>query len=52
MDEKLWEDLYEIMNSGDYVCGLNYVQGEHQINYRNVRMYLLKDWTAIYKKLS
>ena len=50
--DTIWEDLYEIMNSGDYVCGLNYVQGEHQINYRNVRMYLLKDWTAIYKKLS
>lgn len=49
--DTIWEDLYEIMNRGDYVCGLNYVQGEHQINYRNVRMYLLKDWTAKYKKI-
>ncbi len=47
----LWKNLYEIMERGDYVCGLNYVQGEHQINYRNVRLYLLKDWTAKYKKL-
>lgn len=49
--ETLWETLYEIMERGDYVCGLNYVQGEHQINYRNVRLYLLKDWTAKYKKI-
>ncbi len=49
--DTIWENLYEIMNRGDYVCGLNYVQGEHQINYRNVRMYLLKDWTAKYKKI-
>lgn len=47
----LWESLYEIMERGDYVCGLNYVQGEHQINYRNVRLYLLKDWSAKYKKI-
>lgn len=47
----LWETLYEKMEYGDYVCGLNYVQGEHQINYRNVRLYLLKDWTAKYKKI-
>lgn len=47
----LWQDLYEIMDRGDYVCGLNYVQGEHQINYRNVRLFLLKDWTAKYKKI-
>ena len=47
----LWETLYEKMEYGDYVCGLNYVQGEHQINYRNVRLYLLKDWTANYKKI-
>lgn len=49
--ETLWETLYKIMERGDYVCGLNYVQGEHQINYRNIRLYLLKDWSAKYKKI-
>jgi hypothetical protein len=44
--ETMWEKLYEIMTRGDYVCGLNYVSGEHQINYRNVRLFLMKDWEA------
>jgi hypothetical protein len=47
----MWEDLYEMMERGDYVCGLNYVRGEHQINFRNVRLHLLKDWTAKFKKI-
>jgi hypothetical protein len=47
----MWEDLYEIMMRGDYVCGLNYVQDKYQINYRNVRFYLLKDWVAEFKQI-